>query len=453
MDTAILNVLVRKFVQMVDLPKLQADYPEQFQKHWENQGQSGTVHICRCQIIDQPCEVTFSFFFSGEEVIQTGIHIRFRDEVLLNEVRKGDTLNYRATRRVDPVSFLKAEYGTRKDALDAPADTESFALVTDDDSEPEVFRAVQQLTGYTQDELREIWQGLLDTNDQRPGLDRVGPIIKTWLKKVRDRLDMQYLRDAEVLQPRMSEVNHFTGHGRAYTVVTRRMRGSAIRQMVDSSEPAWWGGGFYTLRGDELVRMPREQKDRVLFLKSFDPSLDCPVEDIFVDNRHIYSVVFVGEEALVWRTRDQVTAEKMGVPLAPMAGAGGARPARGLGKLVSKLTRKPAEEPLGTEIVEPQEEAREAAVTETFVLGRAEKAYMEALRAKAADLGDRRIEYIKLLYKSDPWRFGGRPEELSLEMQSAAGRAVGQDAARMAREKPLIEAHITIFYSEVQPAS
>src|SRR4051812_4729843 len=116
MDVTVQKHLMGQFVAMVDRPDLRSGFPEQFQKHWENQGKSGTVQMFRVGLVDQPCEITYSMFFTGdvEEIMQTGIHVKFKGETIINEVRKGDALDFRRTKRIDPVAFLKETFGTVK---------------------------------------------------------------------------------------------------------------------------------------------------------------------------------------------------------------------------------------------------------------------------------------------------------------------------------------------------
>ena len=431
---------VRRFLKMVARPDLRADFPEQYQKHWENKGFSGNVQIIRCKIADHPCELVFSLFFNAGEVIQTGIVIKYQGEALLNEVRKGDTLNFRETRRIDPVAFLKAAYPWTNTGT-AP-DSESFTLSVDDDSEAEVWRAVRHLTGKSDPEIQLIWGELIAGNSQRKGIDRVSPIIKTWLKKERDRIDLEYLRFAQVLLPRSQNVVHFAAPGHACAVVTKPMRGTRIRELIDAVEPEWWGGMFFGLNQGQLVRIAHEQKDRLLALKSFESSYEFPVEEIFIDNRHLYSVLFVGQEALVWRTRQQAAADfSMTMPTVA------AGPHKGDGFL-SRLKRKP---PPPLPVPQADENpADEALAMNPYKMVRAEKAYMAALRKKTGDLKELRKDYLQLLYDSDPRRFQHNPEELRAEIQGAIEKALGKDAPGIQKEAALIEAHVTIFFEERQ---
>ncbi|HVT82128.1 MAG TPA: hypothetical protein VHM90_15910, partial [Phycisphaerae bacterium] len=112
MDSADYEKLLERFVRMVDKPGLKSEFPEQYQKHWENRGRSGIVQIIQAHLVNEPCELKFSLFFDGAEVIQTGILIKFQREPVINEVRKGDILNYRDQQRVDIVAFLKNSFGT-----------------------------------------------------------------------------------------------------------------------------------------------------------------------------------------------------------------------------------------------------------------------------------------------------------------------------------------------------
>ena len=90
MDVSDHMSLMQSLAKMAALPDLQSDFPEQYSKHWQNQGKSGTVQIFNARLIDQPCELTFRLFFCGEQVIQTGILVKFQDQAAINEVRKGD---------------------------------------------------------------------------------------------------------------------------------------------------------------------------------------------------------------------------------------------------------------------------------------------------------------------------------------------------------------------------
>jgi hypothetical protein len=433
---------VRRFLEMVARPDLRSEIPEQYQKHWENKGYSGNVQIVRCRIADHPCELTFSLFFNVDEVIQTGILIRFQGETLLNEVRKGDALDFMATKRIDPVVFLKQNYasagsGTR---LESP----SFTLAVDDDSEEPLFRAVLQLTGKGADDMRSIWAELLATNSQRLGKDQASPIFKTWLRRERDRIDLQYLRFARLLLPRSQDVVHFASQGHTCIVAGKRMRGTHIRQMIDAVDPEWWGGMFFGLNQGALVRVPHDQKDRLLALKSFASSYEFPIEEIFIDNRHLYSVLFVGPEALVWRTRHQAVAD-MSIALPEVA----ATPAKGgvLSRLKERFTPSSgAAAPAGP----PAEEspADEAPSPNAYWVARAENAYMTALRDKSADLKNVRKQYLQVLYDSDVGRFYRNPAELLIEVQGTLEQALAKDPVALQKEAALAEAHVTIFYEE-----
>jgi hypothetical protein len=436
---AVKNPAVRRFLKMVARPDLRAEFPEQYEKRWENKGFSGKVQIIRCKIADHPCELVFSLFFNADEVIQTGIVIKYQGEALLNEVRKGDALDFKTTRRIDPVAFLKAAYPWTNTGT--PPDSVSFTLAVDDDSEAEVWRAVRQLTGKSDPELQLIWGELIASNAQRMGKDQVSPIIKTWLKKERDRIDLEYLRFAQVLLPRSQDVVHFAVPGHTCAVVTKHMRGTQIRELIDAVEPEWWGGMFFGLNQGQLVRIAHEQKDRLLALKNFASAYEFPVEEIFIDNRHLYSVLFVGQEALVWRTRHQAAAEfSMTMPTVAAA------PDKGDGFL-SRLKRKPPPPPPVPETDESP--ANEAPAMNPYKMVRAEKAYMEALRKKSGELKTLRKEYLQLLYDSDPRRFQNAPEELRAEIQGAIEKALGKDAAGIQKEAALIEAHVTIFFEEL----
>ncbi len=438
---AALHPTVKRFLKMVARPDLRSEFPEQYQKNWEDKGEMGVVRIIRCRIADHPCELTFSLFFMGEAVKQTGIVIKYQGEALLNEVRKGDVLRFHATKRIDPVVFLKESYPTSSPGM--PTGSVSYALEVDDDAEAEVFRAVEQLTGKSEYELRDIWQELIATNTTRRGTDQVSPIIKTWLKRERDRIDLQYLRFAELLLPRAQEVAYFSAHGHTCIVVARRMHGGRIRRMIDAVEPEWWGGTFYGLNMGKLVRMPHEQKDRLLALKSFTGELEFPVEEIYIDNRHIYAVLFVGQEALVWRTLDQAAPDFTGVM--PVVAAA---PAEKSESFLSRLKRKAAAAPAVP--VEQAEAALpyEAPSVHPYLVARAEKAYMAALRERSAELKEARKEFLQLLYDSNVGRFLNNPEEFKGEIQGAIAKALRKDAAGIQKEAALIEAHVTIFYAE-----
>jgi len=438
---------VKRFLHMVGRPDLRAEFPEQYQKNWENKGGKGTVQILHVKIAEHPCELTFSLFFNADEVIQTGIVVKYQDETLLNEVRKGDALNYGLTKRIDPVTFLKELFPTAN--AEAPFDSTSFTLAVDDDSETEVWRAVRQLTGKSESELRVIWEGLIATNAHRLGKDQVSPIIKTWLKRERDRLDLEYLRFAQLLLPRAQEVVAFAAPGHTCVVVGKRMRGSEIRQMIDAVEPEWWGGTFFGRNQGHLVRVAHEQKDRLLALKSFESSFEFPVEELFIDNRHIYSVVFVGQEALVWRTRHEVPTEDSGampaVAAAPSKGEGF------LARLKHKSTPShlsPASPPPQGAPQADENMPHQAPEAHPYLVARAEKAYMAALRAKSAELKGTRKEYLKLLYDSDRRRFANNPGELRSEIQGAIEKARRKDPAGIQKEAALIEAYVTILYEE-----
>ena len=109
--------VVRRFLRMIARSDLRSEFPEQYKKNWENKGVNGSVQIIRCKIADCPCELVFSLFFSADEVVQTGIVIKFEGQTLLNEVQKGDSLGFQATRRIDPVAFLKTNYGAAGSAV------------------------------------------------------------------------------------------------------------------------------------------------------------------------------------------------------------------------------------------------------------------------------------------------------------------------------------------------
>ncbi len=443
MDTADYQHLMQRFAKMVDKPNLRSEFPEQFSKHWENKGRSGVVQIIQASLISEPCDLKFSLFFDGEEVIQTGILIRFQQEPVVNEVRKGDYLDYKNSQRVDPVAFLKEHYATvAADGLSQEFTSESFALATDDDAEPQVMRAVVQLTGKSEEELKATWSHLVSSNPTRVWNEQVSPIIKTWLKKRRDQLDMQFLQDARILHPREQEVSQFTAHDRFYTVITKALSGDAIREKIDSTDPEWWGGAFYAYVNTIFARVPHDPRDRLLFLKNFDSSAEFATEEIFVDNRHIYSVVYTGEEALVWRTRNQVSAETLGI-FQPQVET--PEPGR-VGKLMAKLAGKSAETPAASAL-ELEESSLPAA--HPYMVLRAEKAYVEALRARTAELNERRKEYLTLLYDSDPSRFRGVPEDLLVEIDPViAKKALRKNAAALERERKVLGAHVTLFYDE-----
>jgi len=315
---------------------------------------------------------------------------------------------------------------------------ESFTLAVDDDSEAQVYRAAEQLSGRSVKELQQLWSELLQTNPTRAGKDQISPIIKTWLKSQRDRLDMQYLGDAELLQPRLQEVTSFFAHGRNYTVVCKRLPGQVIRAKIDSADPEWWGGRYYAIRQGVLVRVPHDAKDRQLALKSFSTSLEFPVEDIYVETRHIYCVVFIADEALVWRTRDTVNPD---MPYVGPAGEPGKKEKQKPG-----MKRKGAVSAVGAEAPQPAAPAPPA--VHPFQLARAEKGYMEALQTKSPDLNDRRQEFMGLLFESDRSRFGRRAEELQMEMEEVIGQSLKRDVGAMQREIALVRAHVTIFYAE-----
>ena len=443
MDTSVLRVLQKKFSKIVSKPDLKSELPEQNKKHWENQGRSGTQQIIHVRLVDQPCEMTFSLFMSPtDEVIQTGIVIKYQNEPVLNEVRKGDALGYKETKRIDPVAFLKGNFATATE--EAPwgpgvgqVASDSFTLEVDDDSEEEVFRAVEHLCGRTQEELKEFWQGLIAGNGTRLGKDQVSPIIKTWLKRERDRLDMQYLRDADLLLPKEKEIQDFAGHQRFYTVVSKRERGNVIREKVDSADPDWWGGMLYGNQRGKLVRVPHDPRDRVKLLKTFDGAVEFPVEEIFIDHRHIYSVVFIGEEALVFRTRNQVsTFLQKGAPKGPAQGDTRAQRLRASAAAPPKSDEEWAAEVTGE--VHP------------FMVAKAEKAYMEALKKRTPELNAARKEFMELSYKANRWKFKANPEELKKEIEGAIVKALGKDVAGIQKEAALIGAHVTIFYAEIE---
>jgi hypothetical protein len=441
MDSSYQHAAMQRFVKMVDKPNLRSEFPEQFSKHWENKGRSGTVRIIQASLVNEPCDLKFSLFFDGEEVIQTGVQIKFQQEPLINEVRKGDVLDYKNTQRVDLVAFLKQNYGSLSaDGLPREYTSASYALAIDDDAEPQVFRAVRQLTGKSEEEIKEQWTRLVATNPERPGKDRVSPIIKVWLKKERDRLDMQYLQDARILHPRTQEVTQFVAHDRFYTVITKNLSVDAIRANIDCADPEWWSGSFYAYVNTIFSRVPHDPRDRLTFLDQFDSSAEFLTEEIFVDNRHIYSVIYVGEEALVWRTRNQVSAAPVGAfqPPAEPAEPGAGR------KLLDRLTGKSLEAP-GEAVMELEESSLPAA--HPYMVLRAEKAYLKAL-PKAPTLNERRREYFTLLYDSDPSRFRGNPDELLAEMDAPIARLMRKHAAALERERRLLHAHVVIFYDE-----
>src|SRR5262249_20737689 len=153
-----------------------------------------------------------------------------------------------------PVPFLKLNYPNAGPGL--PAATQSFALETDDDAEPEVLRAVMQLTGKSEHELWLIWNDLLVSNDRLRSKDRVSPLIKPWLKKERDRIDLQYLRFAELLLPRSADVMEFAMGTHTCVVAIKRLTGRQMRALGDATEPEWWGGMFFGMNQGQLVRVP-----------------------------------------------------------------------------------------------------------------------------------------------------------------------------------------------------
>ena len=436
-----LHPTTRRFLQMIARPDLRAEFPEQFEKHWENKGLSGTVRILHFRIANHPCDLTFSLFFNGEEVVQTGIVIKYQGEPLLNEVQKGDSLNYMVAKRIDPIAFLKLNYPNAGPGL--PAETQSYTLAVDDDSEPEVLRAVQHLTGKSEFELQAIWQELLVTNDQRAGVHRVSPIIKTWLKKERDRIDLQYLRFAEILQPRTGDVMQYSRGAHQCVVVRKGISGQRIREMIDVAEPEWWGGMYFGMNQGQLVRVPHEAKDRYLVLEGLDSKFEFPVEEIFVDNRQIYAVMFVGEEALVWRTLHQAAPDFS--QTMPEVASLPQQPAKESG-LLSRLKPKAVEpEPESSAMPEPT-----APEAHPYLVARAEKEYMAALRGRKPELKAARQEYLRLVYESDPNRYAANPAELSAEICGAAEKALGRDAAAIQREASLLDAYVTIFFEDAQ---
>jgi len=457
MDPSVHRSLMRQFTEAVDRGNLKTDFPEQFQKHWENQGQSGLLRIFDVRLINVPCEMRFSLYFSGEEIIQTGIHIRYKDLVIVNEVQRGDVLNYRAEKRIDPVAFLQERFATKKTAeADAaaftapqPEESQSFTLTLDDDAEPQVFRAVEQLTGMNKEELRVLWNELLQDNPYRPSLEKISPIIKTWLKKERDRLDMMYLRDVHLLEERHDNIERFEGHGRAYAVVCKTCSGNLIREWIDQTDPEWWGGMFFAIRHGRLCKIPHDQNDRLVALRSFDGAIDFPVEEIFIGDRHIYSVVFIADEAIVWRTRNSVMPVVKGAFGYPGAVQSAENP---LEKFLGHFKRKAgvAAEPEADLVLEEVAPEQEGAGANAFFVARAERDYMNALTAKSAELNAKRTDYMTILYDSDTWRFRNKPDDLRVEMEEAAEKALGKDAGGIAREKALITAHATIFIAEKQ---
>ena len=115
---------------------------------------------------------------------------------------------------------------------------------------------------------------------------------------------MHFCRMPTWLNRRTQETSVFTAHGRTYTVTLQEMRGRLIREKIDHAQPEWWGGTFYAISHGRLTRIPHDQKDRLLARRCFDDGLEFPVEEIFVDHRHIYCVIFTADEAIVWRTRN-----------------------------------------------------------------------------------------------------------------------------------------------------
>jgi hypothetical protein len=438
------HVVVQRFLKMVARPDLHSEFPEQFEKHWENKGILGKVQIIRCRIADHPCELVFSLFFNEyDEVVQTGIVIKFEQETLLNEVQKGDALDFHATRRIDPIAFLKTNYPVA--GAVASTASKSYTLAVDDNSEEELWRAVRQLTGKSDFEIREIWQELLNGNSKRLGKDQISPIINTWLKKERDRIDLQYLRFAQLLQPRAGNSVTFTAPNHTCVVACKHFPGTYIRGFVDAVDPEWWGGRFYRLNQGALECVAHEQQDRILALKSFDNAMEFPVEEIYIDNRHIYSVIFVGDEALVWRTKNQIVTSVPGAMPTVATPSG-----KGEG-LLSRLKRKaassaaPAAEPPADDLDRPGPPA-----AHPYHLARAEKAYMAALAAKTPNLKEARQNYLKLLFESDPRRFRASREDFLAEIQGAISTALKRNPAAVQKEFALIEAHATILYDEME---
>ena len=128
MDSGDYEKLLERFVRMVDKPNLKSEFPEQYQKHWENKGRSGTVQIIQASLIGELCDVKFSLFFDGEEVIQTGILIKFQARTRHQRSAQGDVLNYKNQQRVDIVAFLKGNFGSvSPDGLSQEYTSESFA--------------------------------------------------------------------------------------------------------------------------------------------------------------------------------------------------------------------------------------------------------------------------------------------------------------------------------------
>ena len=257
-------------------------------------------------------------------------------------------------------------------------------------------------------ELKEQWSELVATNPQRSGMYQVSPIIRIWLKKERDRMDMQNLQGARILHPREQEVTRFATHHRFYTVITKLLTGGEIRSKIDSTDPEWWGGSYYAYVNTIFSRVPHDPRDRFTFLDAFDPGATFVCEETFIDNRHIYTVVYVGDEnreALVWRTRNQVTAQVIGIFEPPP------EPQRGRARqIMDKLAGK--EEP--AEAAVDVEESLLPAAHPYRVL-QAEKAYVLAL-PKSPTLNDRRREYLTLLYDSDPSRFRGNIDVILSEI-------------------------------------
>jgi hypothetical protein len=313
-------------------------------------------------------------------------------------------------------------------------ESDSFTLEVDDDSEEEVFRAVEHLSGRNQEELKTIWQGLIAGNGTRLGKDQVSPIIKTWLKRERDRLDLQYLRDADLLLPKEKEIQDFAGHQRFYTVVSKRVRGNLIREKVDAVEPEWWGGMFFGNLHGRLVRVPRDSRERLKLLKTFDSAMEFPTEEIYIDHRHIYSVLFIGDEALVFRTRNQVSPYMQKGAPAGAAQSAGSRAERLQQSTAAQSDAEWAAEAVGE--VHP------------FIVAKAEKSYMEALKKRSPELNEKRKEFLDLTYRSNRFKFRGNAEELRTEMEGAISKALGKDAAGVQKEAALIAAHVTIYYAE-----
>ncbi|HVT82791.1 MAG TPA: hypothetical protein VHM90_19290, partial [Phycisphaerae bacterium] len=316
-----------------------------------------------------------------------------------------------------------------------------YALEIDEDSEPQVFRAVEQLTGRSAESLKEQWSALVATNPERSGMEQVSPIIRIWLKKVRDRLDMQYLQGARLLHPREKEVTQFVVNDRFFTVITKAFTGQEIRGKIDSTDPEWWGGAYYAYVNTVFSKVPHDSRDRFTFLDKYDLGAAFSCEEIFVDNRHIYTVIYTGEdgsEALVWRTRNQVSSEAIGIFQAPAEPAERGKTRQWIDKLAGK------DEPQA-QAVETEESLLPAA--HPYRVLQSEKAYVLAL-PRSPTLNERRREYISLLYDSDPSKYHGKMEQLLEEVDGLLRKVFKKNPPGLERERRLLQAHAVIFYDE-----